>query len=259
MSDSARVDPAASLQEEPAEAALVRALVALADRVSAEFDEVEHLRRLSDYSSRLMAATATGVMLRDAGGGMQAVVSSARQAEPLGLVEARGAQGPGGEACRDGAPVQASAADALRRWPQLAEIAFRQGYRTLAAIPLVSRKNTFGALTLFRATEEPFTAGQLFIGQALTDVAATNLRQERELHELRTQSARLQHALNSRVRIEQAKGVVAVQASVSVNEAFELIRHYARSTNQKLADVTEDLTTGRRTAADLVVPDSHRK
>jgi transcriptional regulator with GAF, ATPase, and Fis domain len=253
MSNSAGADTNVTGQGESAEVALACALLALADGAPEQFDEAKHLRRLAEYADRLTAAAASGVMLRDTRGGMQAVTSSTLKAEPLTLAEVRGSKGPGVEACRDGSPVQASSTAALRRWPQLAEVAFRQGFRTMAAIPLVADNQTLGALTLFRGNQDPFTAEELFIAKALTDMAAIRLRQERALRELRTQCGRLQHALDSRISIEQAKGVVAVQAAVSVGEAFELIRHYARSTSQKLADITEDLVTGRKTAADLTI------
>jgi hypothetical protein len=51
----------------------------------------------------------------------------------------------------------------------------------------------------------------------------------------------LQTALNSRVIIEQAKGVLVQHSRLEMSQAFELMRRYARSHNERLVDIARGL------------------
>jgi hypothetical protein len=83
------------------------------------------------------------------------------------------------------------------------------------------------------------------LGQLLADTATIGLLQHRAIRCARGVQAQLQGALNSRVVIEQAKGVLAQQGLVDMDDAFHLLRGYARAHNQRLADVARAVTTGR--------------
>ncbi|MFL6035196.1 MAG: ANTAR domain-containing response regulator [Gaiellaceae bacterium] len=56
----------------------------------------------------------------------------------------------------------------------------------------------------------------------------------REIQRLRTENAQLVHALESRIVIEQAKGVLRERYGLSTEAAFELLRHAARSNRTKI-------------------------
>lgn len=62
---------------------------------------------------------------------------------------------------------------------------------------------------------------------------------------LRRTADQLQHALDSRIVIEQAKGMIAQQRDVDVEEAFRLLRHYARSHSAKIHDVAHAVVRRR--------------
>lgn len=51
--------------------------------------------------------------------------------------------------------------------------------------------------------------------------------------------------------IEQAKGVLAEKASVSVDEAFQMLRSYARQSNGRLHDIAQALIAGTIKVQDL--------
>ena len=57
-------------------------------------------------------------------------------------------------------------------------------------------------------------------------------------------SRQLEQALTSRIVIEQAKGVLAERHRLAVNEAFELLRHEARSARRKIHDVAAEVVNG---------------
>lgn len=59
-------------------------------------------------------------------------------------------------------------------------------------------------------------------------------------------ATQLQHALDSRVIIEQAKAFIAADRGISVEEAFEVLRRHARSRNRKLREVAAAVVEGFR-------------
>jgi GAF domain-containing protein len=111
----------------------------------------------------------------------------------------------------------------------------------MCAVPLRVRTHVIGALNLFRGSDEPFTGTEMEIAQAMAEMAAIGLIQERALRERNLLTEQLQGALNSRVVIEQAKGMLAEYLAVTVDDAFTLLRNYARGFNRKLSEVATDV------------------
>jgi GAF domain-containing protein len=159
----------------------------------------------------------------------------------LELFELQGAQGPCLDAFSTGQPVQASAADSRIRWPDFAQRASDSGFQVLCAVPLRVRTDVIGAMNLFRGTDAPFTSDEMDIAQAMAEMATIGLIQERALRERTFLTEQLQAALTSRVIIEQAKGMIAEYLEVTVDDAFELLRNYARTRKRKLSDVARDV------------------
>jgi AmiR/NasT family two-component response regulator len=81
-------------------------------------------------------------------------------------------------------------------------------------------------------------------GQAMADIATISILQERALREARVLAEQLQSALNSRVVVEQAKGVLAERAQINVDDAFHVLRSYARNHASRLRDVAEVVIAG---------------
>ena len=71
--------------------------------------------------------------------------------------------------------------------------------------------------------------------------------------------AQLEHALQSRVEIEQAKGIVAERYGLGVDEAFELIRLAARTNRMKLHDLVRLIRPGTATPRELAAVITHQK
>jgi ANTAR domain len=111
------------------------------------------------------------------------------------------------------------------------------GFRRVEALPMRLRDQVIGALNLFRVDPAPFDPAELRIGQALADVATIGLLHERNVRRTETVAEQLQRALNSRVVIEQAKGKLAERLGMDMDQAFGLLRDYARNSNQRLTDV----------------------
>jgi len=153
-------------------------------------------------------------------------------------------EGPGQNARFSGRAVADTALDgnrARRDWPRYSARALELGYARGAALPLRVGQDTHGALVLLSAGSTPLSPAQLDLGQALTDAAGWALERDRQLRETRALADQLQHALVSRVVIEQAKGTLAARHSISVDEAFRVLRAHARSNRRGLSDVAREV------------------
>ena len=113
------------------------------------------------------------------------------------------------------------------------------GFDSVHALPLRLRGNTIGALNLFRAGTGRLSEADVTAGQALADIATITILQHHASLEAQVLNEQLTQALQSRIVIEQAKGVLAEAAHLDMGEAFERLRHHARSHNLRLTDVAQ--------------------
>ncbi|NGN66669.1 GAF and ANTAR domain-containing protein [Streptomyces sp. A7024] len=208
------------------------------------FDVTALLRKLANHSAGLLGASAAYVLLAEAHGG-SAVVPADPGTRLDGL--AYELAGPARTCCDTGIPVPAlalSSSAVQSRWPRFAAWAQGRGYAQVAVVPLRAHTETVGALALLAAPHRPLPDAELPVGQSLADVTALMIVRERERAESRALTDQLQHALTSRVAIEQAKGMLAVQHTLTPDEAFALLRGHARSRGRLLADVAHEVIDG---------------
>jgi hypothetical protein len=209
-----------------------------------DFDVIDFLHLLTDRSVALLSASAAGVMLADPRGELRVAASSNEAAGLLELFQIQNDQGPCLDCFRTGQPVTAAdLAGPGQQWPRFAAAATGSGFRAVEALPMRLRDQVIGALNLFRAAAGPFDPAELRVGQALADVATIGLLHERNVRRSETVAEQLQGALNSRVVIEQAKGKLAERRSIEMDQAFILLRDYARNSNQRLTDVARNFVT----------------
>jgi len=215
--------------------------VDLADTMVADFDVIDFLHILTDRSVTLLSASAAGVMLADPRGELRVAAASSEAAGLIELFQIQNDQGLCLDCFRTGQPVTAADLGGPdQQWPQFAAAAAQAGFRAVEALPMRLRDQVIGALNLFRAGPGPLSPADLRVGQALADVATIGLLQERNVRRGETIAEQLQAALNSRVVIEQAKGKLAERLSIGMDEAFGLLRGYARTSNQRLTDVARN-------------------
>jgi GAF domain-containing protein len=234
--------------------ALAEAFVILADTLVADYDVIDLLDRLSNECVALLPVDAAGLLLSDQRGALQVVSSSAEQAHLMDLLQVQTREGPCLDCFRSSRQVTAPDLSADGRWPRFAVHAQQAGYRAVHALPLRLRSETIGALNLFGVRPGPLSLDDLRIGQALADVATISILQERAIHRRDVLAEQLQAALNSRVIIEQAKGVLAERGRLDPSEAFALLRSQARSNNVRLSDLARDVLTGTTTDTALLRP-----
>jgi GAF domain-containing protein len=234
---------------------LAEVFVELADTLVTDFDVIEFLHRLTERCVRLLGVEAAGILLTDQADALQLVAASSEQSRLLELFQLQSEQGPCLEAFAAGTPVICPdlAAEA-HRWPVFAPAALAAGFAAVHALPMRLRTQVIGALNLFSAVPGGLAEGTARIGQALADVATIGLIGERATRAQDLLTEQLQLALNSRVVIEQAKGMLAERHTISVDEAFGVMRAYARRNNHKLTDVAHAVIDGDPAIAEMTVP-----
>ena len=237
------------------ESVLARTMVELADSLVDDFDVVELLSLLADRCVEVLGVSAAGVMLLAPEGDLRVVASSSEAMRVLELFELQSDEGPCLDCYRGGEAVlneDLMAADG--RWPRFAPVALDAGFRTVYALPMRLRGVVIGAMNLFDSRPGALTPDTIRLGQALADVATIAIVQQRVASESRVLIDQLNTALTSRVVIEQAKGVLAERVGLSMESAFEAMRHYARNRNLHLADVARAVVDRTLAPAALSAP-----
>ena len=82
-------------------------------------------------------------------------------------------------------------------------------------------------------------------------IATIAILQHRAALEGQLVNEQLQHALNSRIVLEQAKGMVGEREGLDMEQAFTRLRNHARNHNLRLADVASDIIAGTLAASAL--------
>lgn len=231
---------------------LVETFVQLADTLIDDFDLVEFLAALTERVVELEIASQAGILLVDEAGDLRFIAASDERTELLELFQVQSREGPCQDCFRVGAPVLVDDLDGERgRWPLFAPKAMSSGFRSVDAVPLRLRGTSLGAMNLFHTTVGGAGAANWAVVQAMADAASIGLVQQRELVQAHSVAAQLQHALHSRIAIEQAKGIVFERQAVPMDAAFELMRRYSRRRNVKLSATAADIVSGKLAVTDL--------
>ena len=236
----------------PREGLLAKTLVELADTLVADFDVVELLTRLADRCVDVLGVAAAGLMLVAPDGDLRVMASSSEAMRVLELFELQSQEGPCLDCYRSGKPVMdQDLAMAGGCWPRFSAEALAAGFRSVQALPMRLRGTVIGALNLFHLEVGEMQNADVEAAQALADVATIAILQHRASIEAQVLNEQLQHALNSRVVLEQAKGMVAERAGLDMEQAFTALRKFARDHNLRLVDVAEAVIAGSLAAAAL--------
>ena len=231
---------------------LAAVFVELADTLVDEFDLIEFLQMVTARTAELVEVSAVGMLLADHHGRLQFMAASDEATKMLELFQIQHHEGPCLDAFRTRAPViNADLRTAGDHWPVFAPQAARSGFRSVHALPLRLRNQVIGALNLFGISAGALQPDDVQIVQALADVATIGILQERAIQRAEVLTEQLQGALNSRIVIEQAKGALARIHGVGVDEAFGLLRTYARSHNRRLGDLAAAVVTDPTSVPDL--------
>lgn len=224
---------------------IVATMARLADTLVAGFDQLELLRDLSESCTRILDADAAGVSVATDRTLRFVVATREDDMELIELLELDHTDGPSLEAFRRRVHVASGdITESVDRWPRWAPRALELGFRAVDAFPMRLRDDAVGALNVYATRPRRLDDRDVAVGTALADIATTGILQARAIADQAHVTAQLQHALASRVVVEQAKGVIAERDRVDPATAFERLRHQARSTSTSLTELAHAVVSG---------------
>jgi GAF domain-containing protein len=234
------------MSTETREGQLLQTFAKLADTLVVGYDAVDLLQLLVEACRDLLGATAAGILLANSDDELELIASTSESSRLVELMQLAAEAGPCVTSFETGEMVVVPDIATVRpEWSRFRDSALQQGFGAVYALPLRLRETTIGTLNLFQDEFGQMSDQDLTAARAYADVATIGILHERSLRESGVIQTQLQNALNSRIVIEQAKGVVAHSRSVSMDEAFALIRAHARTNRLGIAHVSAEIV-GRR-------------
>ena len=232
---------------------IIRSFVDLSNELVDDYDVVEMLAQLTAHCASLLDISSAGLLLADGRGVLHLMASSSERTHHLELFQLQRDEGPCLDCYRERAPVKVADLEAEQeRWPEFCEAARAVGFRSVHALPMHLKGNVLGTLGLFGEEVGALEDDDLALAQALVHVASVAIINERAANDRETINAQLQHALTSRIVVEQAKGVIAHGGNLEMDAAFAVLRRYARDHSRKLSDVAGEIVR-RELAQDAVI------
>lgn len=231
---------------------LAAAFTELSDVRRQDFDADAYTDTLARHSVDLLDVDAAGWLLAGENGRLEVAGAMTDAVRLLQVIQLRAGEGPAVESFRTQHAVTVGDVAVERRWEAFRTAAQGAGFAGVHALPLHLRGETVGALCLFRRQAGELAKEQLAIGTALVRVATGYLLLQRAVGRAEKLSQQLQTALNSRVTIEQAKGILAERRGTSLDNAFEMMRAFARRNRRRLNDVACAVVTDSPTVTSLV-------
>jgi GAF domain/ANTAR domain len=231
--------------EVPRENLVLDAVVSIVDSLLDDFDVVDLLTGLTERCTELLDVEAAGFLLADPLNQLRLLAATSEQARELELFQLQTDEGPCVDCYSTGRPV--SVADVHRareRWPRFVPAAVNAGFASVHAVPMRAAGLVLGALGLFGARRGELSEADLLLGQTLTHIACVAILQEHPPTPS-TVMPRLRSALTGRVIVEQAKGLLRQMLDIPVEDAFRLLRTYAKANGQHLTEVARRLMTDR--------------
>ena len=240
------------MSDTPRETRVLDAVVSLVDSLLDDFDVVDLLTGLTERCAELLDVAAAGILLADPLQQLRLLAATSEQARELELFQLQADEGPCVDCYATGQPVSvADLQEAIERWPRFVPAAVEAGFASVHAVPMRAAGIVLGALGLFGTRPGELNEADLLVGQTLTHIACVAILQEHPPTPS-TVMPQLRSALTNRVIVEQAKGLLREMLDVSVEEAFHLLRTYARANGEHLTDVARRLMTDRYSRPMLV-------
>ncbi len=225
-------------ETESRERDIIRAFVELSNELVDGYDIIELLVRLTSSCAQLLDVASAGLLLADRRGILHLAAASSERSHDLEVFQLQREEGPCLDCYHSGPPVTVpDLTEETQRWPQFSAAAHALGYASVHAVPMRLRDTVLGTLGLFGNHPGRLDDEDLALAQALVHVASVAIVNEKSTADRTMVNAQLQHALTSRIVLEQAKGVLAYVGTLDMDIAFVVLRRYARDRGERLSDV----------------------
>jgi GAF domain-containing protein len=178
-----------------------------------------------------------GVSIANAENQLEFITATDRTLTDLEVTQQQHQAGPCVEAFRRGEPIVLTNIAEQARWDAYRDAAAASNYAAVIGAPLKVGGHRIGSLNIYNRQPRDWTADDVDAATAFAEIATAYTVRAGQLAEAVDVAGQLQHALDSRIIIEQAKGVLSHAHSISVGAAFELLRSYSRSHNQPIRDI----------------------
>jgi GAF domain-containing protein len=182
-----------------------------------------------------------GLLLLSGDGVLRYMAASDEPGRMLEILQEQFGEGPCVDAFLADAPVLAEDLAADPRWPSVGPLAAGHGVHAVLGVPIDLRDGPVGTLNVYAAREHRWDQADVAAIQAYSRVIASLLRTAVRAHVSGKAATQLQHALDQRSLIEQAKGVIMERRGLDQQAAFEVLRARARSTRRRLHDVAQEV------------------
>ena len=213
----------------------------------------ETLQHVIDVAVRVVpGCDAAGVTIT-AGGTPRTAAHTDERTLVVDTDQYEAGEGPCLEAAATQQTCRVDVEEAMDRWPAFTRAARADGIRSFLAAPLGVRGEPLGALNLYSRNQDGFGALDEVFFELLAVQASAAIANSLRYAEAVTLTAQLEGALESRVVIEQAKGVLIGALGVDAERAFDLLRRRSQGANTKLrhvaAEVVAEAAAGRPPSA----------
>lgn len=244
------------VSEKTREAKINAAFIAMADALMNEYDIVDLLSTLLNACTDILGVEAGGILLADAAGDLELVASTSEEAELVETIIIAAGEGPCFDCYNTAAPVTVADIEKVaEKWPRFHRTALEQGFRATYAVPMRLRNDVVGVMNLLHSQPGPTSEEDGSVAQALADLAVLGVLHERNFRTPFAITEQLHLALDTRILIEQAKGVLADTENLTMTEAFNSLRRYARANGTTLRRVSEAITRGTIPTTEIVSED----
>lgn len=219
---------------------LTTVLSEFASTLTGHYDVSEVLYRLAENVVEILGVRGAGVSVVDDDGKLRPVTGINELTTALEIVEEQFQEGPCVDAFRQGQVVAVeNIAQEMERWPKFATEAARQNVQGVLGLPLRVREQSIGAMNVYSAEPRAWHDTEIRVARTLTDMAAGYVANASELEQSHRTSQQLREALDSRIVIEQAKGMICIDQQCSLDEAFSILRAHSRQHNVSLRAVAQ--------------------
>jgi GAF domain-containing protein len=218
-------------------AGLERALAQLAELRTSPIGVEEALGRVAESADALFQVGGSTLMVVDRDQVLRNLAAARGPAALLEELQADHGEGPCVDAFEEKRTVWSDDLGREDRWPGFAPAAAQGGLLAVLASPIPYSDQAVGVVAVLASEPHAWTEGEREAIVAFTELAALLVLNAMEAEARGRLAGELRGALDSRVVIEQAKGVLVGRHGITPRQAFERLRGLARDQRRPLSEV----------------------